>query len=218
MSLPPEPTPLELPPVDHADDRVTSPSEARGSELRGLLLQTAVALVALFSMVAVGAWLFKPALEAAGVWFVSTFGLPGCFFGVLASDVLTLPIPPDTYMVAAITAKLSPFAVLPVVCAASLLAGQLGYALGPKLESWPFFKRRMEPFRERGRALFRRWGVLAVAIAAWTPLPFSLVCWFAGIFEMNRIAFTLATLNRIPRFILYYYLIVLGWMAGSGVS
>ncbi|MEO1273713.1 MAG: VTT domain-containing protein, partial [Myxococcota bacterium] len=165
-----------------------------------------------------GAWLFKPTLEAAGTWFVSTFGLMGCFVGVLASDCLMLPIPPDTYLVASITANISPLAVLPVVCLASLIGGQLAYLLGPYLESQPFFKRRLEPFRDRGKALFRRWGILAVAIAAWTPLPFSFVCWFAGIFKMNYLHFTLTTLNRIPRFILYYYLIVLGWMAGSGAG
>jgi membrane protein YqaA with SNARE-associated domain len=46
-----------------------------------------------------------------------------------------------------------------------------------------------------------------VALAGFTPLPFSTICWIAGLLEVRSKVVLLAVLSRIPRIILYYYMI-----------
>ena len=57
-----------------------------------------------------------------------------------------------------------------------------------------------------GELLFKKYGVWTVVIAAFTPFPFKLVTWLAGMFEMRFSVFVLAVaLGRIPRFFLVAY-------------
>ena len=59
--------------------------------------------------------------------------------------------------------------------------------------------------------LLKKWGLWTVVIAALTPIPFSIVCWFAGIYKMPYRPFFIGTLVRFLRFALFYYLFVIGW-------
>jgi len=68
----------------------------------------------------------------------------------------------------------------------------------------------------RGRLLFSRYGLYAVILAAFTPIPFSTVCWIAGIFEMDRKLFFIGTLWRVPRFLLWFLVLGLGYK-GLGI-
>lgn len=178
-------------------------------------MQGIYSVIAVFTLVGAGAFFLHGELQAIGTWFVSTFGLLGVFVGVMLTDSVGIPIPPDTYLFAAVTAHMEPVSLLTVTSVTSIVGGNLAYLIGTKLHRWPFLKRRMDLFRVRGEALMSRWGVWAVAIAAWTPVPFSVVCWFAGAYEMNYRRFFFATLHRAPRIVVYYYVIVLGWHAGT---
>lgn len=202
---------MQDPPAPPPDDPAAPPDESG----RRLLLRTLGSVVLLFALVGVGAFLFKEPIQAAGLWFVEKFGLLGIAIGVLASDGFGVPVPPDTYLVAAVTGGADPVPVLAVVCAASVLGGNIAYVLGQKIGRWRWVQRLMARYKERGERLFRRWGVSAVTIAAWTPVPFMVVSWFAGVFDMPYKRFFLATLHRIPRHIAYYLIIVGGWWAGS---
>ena len=76
--------------------------------------------------------------------------------------------------------------------------------LGPYVGRVPFLRNKIEQWRVKGEHLFDRWGVWTVAIGALSPLPYSITCWFAGIYNMPYRRFFLATLFRIPRIIAYY--------------
>ncbi len=57
----------------------------------------------------------------------------------------------------------------------------------------------------------RKLGVVAVVVAALTPVPFSLVCYLAGSLRMPLGIFFLAILARIPRMAIFYYIIAAAW-------
>ena len=192
--------------VQAIDDKAT-----RNPSLRPVILQAAIFTGLLLAIVALGGLFFREPLEAFAHWIVAEFGLFGIFLGVMATDAFTFPIPPDTYLFVAVASGTAVAPILAVVCVASVLAGNIGYTLGPYLQRIGFIRSRIEAFRPRGEQLFLRYGMWTVAIAALTPIPFSVTCWFAGIYKMPRMAFFFATLMRIPRLLGYYGLFVLGW-------
>ena len=59
-------------------------------------------------------------------------------------------------------------------------------------------------------ALVERYGVIALAATALTPLPFSLGCWAAGALKMPFSTFFAVALLRIPRVAGYLALIYFG--------
>lgn len=181
------------------------------TSLRGIILQTVLGLVVVVGLVVVAATFFKAPLEAAAYWAVERFGIWGIVAGIAASDIFTSPIPPDTFLFIAAATKMPAAPTLTIVCITSLICGSISYFLGPQLRRIGFIHRRIERFRPRGEALFERWGVWTVAIGAMSPLPYSVTCWFAGIYRMPYRRFLLATLFRVPRIIAYYYLFVFGW-------
>src|SRR5690554_6088215 len=152
--------------------------------MRRLLWQSlGIMLVMFASAAALGYWLRDP-ITALATDFVRVLGPLGIFLGVLAADALSFPIPASTYLFAGVAADAAVFPVLIATSLASLIGGALAYLIGPQIARIPFLDRRLELFRPRGEALFKRWGAWAVGIAAVTPMPFSIICWLAGIYRM----------------------------------
>ena len=191
-------------------------TETRSEPSGGTLaLRTGLGLLALFGVMFIGALYLKGPMEQAGRWFFDAFGLPGMFVGTALSDFIGIPIPVDVYLAAAVTANTPTLPVIAVASAASLLGGNLAFVLGARFDRIPIIKNWIGRFKARGEAAFEKWGVAAVAVAAWTPIPFSIICLAAGTFKMPWRSFFLTSLNRIPRIILYYYVISLGWSIGD---
>lgn len=95
------------------------------------------------------------------------------------------------------------------VVAFNVLASALGYFVGKKI-GYPvlrFFA--SEEVLEKAHVLFEKWGVLAVAIGAFTPIPYTIVVFLAGITKMNFKKFMIAGfLGRVPRYVIGGYAIV----------
>lgn len=161
------------------------------------------------------AWLFHSQIEVAGNALVGAVGAWGIGIGIFMSDAFTLPIPPDVYLAAAITAGLDPTTTIIAGSIGSILGGMVAYGIGRVLGDTPFATRLVAPFRERGESFIDRLGVTAVVIAALTPIPFSIVCILAGMMRMQFARFAPATLFRIPRIAGYFFLIDLGWTAAT---
>jgi membrane protein YqaA with SNARE-associated domain len=189
--------------VDIADDPL----------VRKLLWQSVAAMVVLFAIVATLAIFFKDPITSIAHQLVDNLGIVGIFLGVLAADGLMFPIPPTTYLFIAVAAGIPIIPVLIAAAVAGLLGGAMAYGLGPTLQKVPFLNRRIEAFRPRGEQLFKRWGSWTIAIAAVTPLPFSLICWFAGIYRMPFKRFISVSAVRAPRLLVYYGIFTLGWAA-----
>ncbi len=77
-------------------------------------------------------------------------------------------------------------------------------------------RRRIDATRARMDKLFERYGFWAFAIASATPMPFSIMCYVAGVYRVKPKLFALVLLFRIPRLLVMYWLARAGWMTGSG--
>lgn len=90
----------------------------------------------------------------------------------------------------------------------NILASMLGYFVGMKI-GYPILRYfSNEAVLEKARKLFDKWGVLAVAIGAFTPIPYTIVVFLAGINKMNFKKFMVAgILGRVPRYIIGGYLV-----------
>ena len=125
------------------------------------------------------------------------------------------PVPPDVMLIPMCVAdrrKAWRFALVTTVT--SLLGGIAGYAIGLflfeavkpliiDLGYWDAF--------EKGRAWFDTWGVWAVLIAGFSPIPYKIFTIAAGVATLNLPAFILASfIGRGARFFLVAGLIVAG--------
>jgi len=185
--------------------------------LKSSLKKMAWATLILFAALIGLGMLFASELKSLGGLLVDTFGYPGIGVGILLSDMLTLPIPPDAYLAIAVTADLDPTQVIIWGSAGSILGGTGAYFLGRLLGQTRLVARLVKPFHDKGIAFINRLGVTAVVIAALTPIPFSIICTLAGMVRMRFSHFWPATLFRIPRIGGYYLLIDLGWSFAAAV-
>lgn len=180
--------------------------------LRSIILQTIVLTAVIVGVVAILAKFFYEPFQAFALKLIGIFGMPGVLFGLWLTDTFTFPIPTDTYLIVAVASAKPMLPTMAAISLVSLIAGNCAYFVGPFLTRVPYIKDRIEAFRPRGERLFKRWGVGAVAIGALTPLPYSVICWFAGIYKMPYRRFALSTLFRIPRMVGYYLLIANQWL------
>jgi membrane protein YqaA with SNARE-associated domain len=217
--LTPKPAPAQ--PQDAAPKvRDAAPSESFQKEPDAVrsymirnLIYLVVGVVALVGLAYLAQRYLGHHLEAASRWLTNTGGYSGVFISIWLIDTFTLPVSPDMILafVAHKGSTLNTPVALVVICIASIAAGNTGYHLAKRIGDWPFIQRRLAKSYKKGHKLFDRFGVWTVVIAGITPLPFSIVCWFAGLYEMKSWPFFLATLSRIPRFIGWYYLLRLGF-------
>lgn len=204
-----------------ADDNTTEPTGEESTEgetsgdaepsVRRLVLETLAFTGVAVGIVVAAGYLFRAPLEELARWLISDLGYAGLFAGVFAADAFTFPVPPDAYLLISIAGGADVAATLIACSAASVLAGNLAYAIGPYIERVPILRGKLEEFRPRGEYLFEKWGIRAVAISALTPVPFSIVSWLAGIYQMRYRDFFFASLFRIPRIAGYYALYAYGW-------
>lgn len=187
--------------------------QATRAYLRRNLLILAVTVVVFVLLVWAAKTYIGPHLERVSRYMTDTFGYPGVFVMTWLIDTFTLPAPPDVVLVfiAHPRSPLDPHIALALVSIASVLAGICAFLIARRVGRIQWIQRRLERSFDKGHALFERYGVWTVVIAGLTPIPFSIVCWLAGIYRMALLPLALACLSRIPRFIGWYYLIKLGY-------
>lgn len=195
--------------------RAEARAEAPPDELqpRRLIIATAIALVGVVVVVAVlGLW-FREPLLATGRWFVQTLGGPGIAVGFAIPDGLTVPIPNDAFLALGRAGQMATGAIIGWALLGSLCGGSLGWLIGRRLRRIPRFDRFMAG---RGAGIDRalqRHGLKVVAVAAITPLPYSLSAWAAGSSAIPYPSFLAVSLLRIVRIVAVLYLIDLGLMS-----
>lgn len=188
----------------------------RGVGLR-LVWQTLLAVVVLVGFVSALAHFLRPELEAVGRGFLERFGAFGLTLGTFLADGLHFPIPPQFYMLAAVTAGWSAGTTVLAITAGSLVGGVVSHLIGRHL-LWrvAFFRRIVDRSRKRFDWLFARYGYWAVAVGSLSPLPFSLLCNLSGLYKVPFRLFLVLSLFRVPRVVLFYLLIRLGWSSAGG--
>jgi len=192
-----------------------SPAEPGEWNARRGIFRIVLSLVGFFVVMALLAKFFGPQLEAAGKMFVDRFGLVGIGISIFLADAFSMPPPPLFYIIIVATGTASHVVGMTVICAASIAAGNVGYHLASRLASRPFFRRRIDKTRARMDKMFARYGVWAFVIASFTPMPFSFMCYVAGMYRIRPWLFAFVCFTRIPRLLVMYWLVVAGWMTGS---
>jgi len=179
---------------------------------RRLALRLALGVLAFLAVVVLIVRTLRPELESLGRGFVSHFGLAGMALGTYIADGFHFPIPPQFYMLLAVGSGTSDLAAFTVITAASLLAGVSGYAVARRLSRfpriWSWLLRVGGRFRHQleGRNAYR-----SAVIASLTPVAFSVQCYVSGLYRLPLRPFAVIIALRIPKLLLYYYLVKLGW-------
>jgi len=131
------------------------------------------------------------------------YGPLGLFI-VAFTESIVFPVPPDVILIP--LAMMSPrlawwYAFL--ASAASVLGALVGYAVGRKAGR-PVLRRFFkEETISQVETLFVRYGGWAVGVASFTPLPFKIFTFSAGIFRVPLMTFTVvSTVGRSARFFL----------------
>lgn len=137
---------------------------------------------------------------------VADYGYMGIFLVAFTESIIQ-PVPPDPFITGGTAFGLNVITAAIIAAIGSVLGGIVGYFLG-KFLGEPFVKKFVkEKHYEKGELLFRKYGIWAVIIAGITPIPFKVICWLAGIFEMPLGGFILgAFLGRFPRFLAMAFL------------
>jgi len=181
--------------TDAADDPSLS--------LRDLLLQLLGALV-LVMVLGVGVvWFFGDALEVFGAGFVGVLGPWGILLAYAVPDMTGIPLPPDTFVLVALSGGMALWQVIVYGSIGSILGGTLGYFGSRAARNVPWIADRVEKRAADMERLVERYGVGALAAGALTPLPYSLVAWACGLLGMPFRTFLMVSLLRILRVVLY---------------
>jgi membrane protein YqaA with SNARE-associated domain len=192
-----------------ADARVTP--APRGSRAL-LMLRFLLGLALLLGLVVLLVRTLRPELEGVGTWFVSRFGLVGVAAGTFIADGFNFPVPPQFYMLIATAAHSDPLAVVVATSAGSVLGGGTGYLLARRLGHIQRLSRWLERVSGNAKELVgRRYPYRSAVAASVSPMAFSLLCYLAGLFRVRGGPVLVLLVLRVPKIILYYYLVRLGW-------
>ncbi len=177
--------------------------------IRANLVRGAVALGVLIVGLAIVGKYFEEQLLFVTTSAYSRLGFAGLASILLVTDSFISPVPPDLLLIVIAESDLAAswWVAVPALGVLSSGAGLLGWAVSRRVGSTRLPQLVFGRFQRHNAALVERYGTLAVALGALTPIPFSVTCWTAGMFQLpfNRIAWV--TLLRIPRFVGYYLLI-----------
>jgi membrane protein YqaA with SNARE-associated domain len=200
----PASTPADAHPTPLID---ASSPHASDTDIRRIMRQMLLTTVVLITVIGGSLIIFKGPLERLSQWFVGTLGPLGVALGHFLPDAFAAPLPNDAFSFFGLAGGMTFWAVVLWASLGTLTGGAVGFWVGRKLQHTKWFKALM---RSRGRqvnALFQRYGVMALVIAALTPIPYWLGCWISGAGGMRfRLFLALSTL-RVPKVIIYLWLI-----------
>jgi membrane protein YqaA with SNARE-associated domain len=202
------------------EERAAPEAEAPPLDLSRVLIGAMLGIVGFTLLAAVLGWLFyEPALEL-GRWFVGTFGGPGVAVGFFFPDAFTVPIPNDAFTAFGLFGGMAFWEVVFWGSLGSMAGGSTGWSIGRYLLTRSKTLQRFIERRggEQMRAQLVRGGRYFLAIAAVTPIPYSVTCWAAGATKMPYWQFITISLLRIPRVAGVLWLIEKGFMSVTNVT
>jgi membrane protein YqaA with SNARE-associated domain len=152
----------------------------------------------------------RPQLEGLAREFVGRFGVWGMAAGTLVADGFHFPIPPQFYMLLAIASDVPDRLALAGIAAGSVMGGLCGFYAAGQLGKVGFVRRRIAS-PQVVSTLKGKLGAKGLVALSLTPVAFSWLIYLCGISRYSwRYALLLAAL-RLPKLVLYYWLVRLGW-------
>jgi membrane protein YqaA with SNARE-associated domain len=145
--------------------------------------------------------------------FVQAYGLAGAF-AIAVLESFIFPVPTATFIAPFTAMGVDPLAIILVATTGSVLGAVIGYVLGIRLGR-PVAERLFRRHIPRVEKWYERWGVWAVFIAAFSPIPFKVFTWTSGIFRLDFRRFLIASVaGRLLQFTIAAYV---GYYVGPGV-
>ena len=202
------------PPPSSQDPGPQHAAPASDRELANYVRRNLISTLIALGAMAVGLGIFGKVFEeellrsaeavhhALGVW-----GLLGVVF---MTDAVFSPVPPDVVLVVVANSKLhaSWSSLLPAIGLTSALAGNVGWFIGSRGARIRWLAPWVARARQRHEKTLHRYDRWAVVLGAVTPLPFSVICITAGALGMKLRRLSPITLLRVPRFVVFYWVIV----------
>jgi len=138
------------------------------------------------------------------------------YLGILSfAESSFFPIPPDVMLAPmCLSDRTKAWWYAAVTTIASVVGGMAGYAIGyflfDRVEPW-LHEAGYWPAYLKGKEWFDKWGIWAVLIAGFSPIPYKIFTISAGVAVLNFPGFVVASvLGRGARFFLVAGLIVIG--------
>lgn len=184
--------------------------------LRTLFLQTILSIVIVLAIVFGLAYFFRKELLGFSEHFVRIFGFLGLFFGMILSDSLPAFVPPDAFLVLAISGEMDPLKTILSMSVGSIIGGTIAYYIGLYLIPRFHLGRQMVlHYEDKLLPYIRKFGFGAVVLSALTPIPYSWMAYTVGTFKMPYRLFFLGSLFRFVRVSVYFYAMYIGWITGG---
>lgn len=150
-------------------------------------------------------------LEGLKEWafqLVNSYGQIG-LFTVAFVESSFFPIPPDVLVIALVfpPTNASPFVTASVCTVGSVAGAVAGWLIG-RWGGRPILDRLFNPQKvQQVESLYERYGVAAVFIAAFTPIPYKVFTIASGVFRLSILGFIGASvIGRGARFFMVAYL------------
>jgi membrane protein YqaA with SNARE-associated domain len=156
---------------------------------------------------------FRGPLEELGRGFVARFGYAGMALGTFIADGFHFPIPPQFYMLLAVSSGASNVHALLAIAIGSLSGGVVGFVAARKLARFSIISKKLERTTKFVERAFARFGYGAALLASLSPLPYSVLCAIAGAHQVGWRIFTLISLCRLPRLCFFYWIVYASWAA-----
>ena len=126
--------------------------------------------------------------------FFKQYGSIGLFFNAFF-DGFILPLPPDFILSALAIQKISNPTILAMICSSgSVIGGCIGYCVGRfggrKIVDKIFPQSK---FINKIEELFRKYGVWAIVIDAFTPIPYKALTLGSGLMRFNPVVFAMVS-------------------------
>lgn len=184
---------------------------------RRLVVSTLAAIAGVMVAVAMLGYFFREPLLHVSALFVQHFAGPGVALGYYLPDAFTLPFPNDVVTLLGLNGGMGFVEVCAWATGGSIAGGTTGYWIGRYLRGTKLVRRIFEKTGGQAQAILDRYGAVAVAVAAVTPLPYSIFCWAAGAGQLKFSTFLLVSQLRVFRVAGYLYLLQLGLFSTLGV-
>ncbi|EOQ87501.1 SNARE-like domain protein [Leptospira yanagawae serovar Saopaulo str. Sao Paulo = ATCC 700523] len=184
--------------------------------LKRLIIQTVGSIVLVLVIVFGLAFFFRTELLGFSEHFVRIFGYFGLFFGMILSDSLPAFVPPDAFLVLAISGEMDPVSTILSMSIGSIIGGSIAYWIGLYLIPRFHLGRQMVlHYEDKLLPYIRKYGFGAVVLSALTPIPYSWMAYTVGTFKMPYRLFLLGSLFRFVRVSVYFYAMYIGWITGG---
>lgn len=138
--------------------------------------------------------IFFPQFKQTSTLLISQYGLIAFLFVMIIMDILVHPIPPDIIIFGLVFSGADFITIALIGGIGSTIAANFDYWVGRVIGDKGFKKWFGKKHLKKGKDLFDKYGVWALIIGAFSPVPYSAVCWTSGIYNMRFIPFFITTL------------------------